>query len=123
MRAIHQRYDNDCGVAAVAMVTGLYYGTVLNAAIEIGFVPDNGIGLDVCELLDRLGFSSRYSESSYGLEHCEPRIAIIKLDDRDGGGVHALVVERGVVYDPDSPTELSQVGWLSIGMVFEISEA
>lgn len=101
MKMQKMRFDNDCTVASVSMVTRIPYDRCLKVAIENGFIPDGKIGFDVAVLLMHLDIECCYGVNKLVLCKDEPIITSIhSLNNPDG--FHAVAVHQGKVYDPSN---------------------
>jgi len=101
-KMIKMRFNNDCSLASVAMVTRIPYPRVLKAALARGFKPNGEYGADVAQLLYDLGWDMDVRVYSRN----RPRRPIPQsVNNR--GGYHAIVVDRGRVFDPSRKKQVS----------------
>lgn len=99
MNIIKQRFNNDCVIACVAMIAGVTYDEVFFRAVERGFVPDNGEGLQIWQTLEHMGFDCDWCDGGHGLFEPVARIVSVYSQTRDDL-LHAVVVKAGHVFDP-----------------------
>lgn len=110
-KMIKMRFNNDCSLASVAMVTRIPYPRVLKAALARGFKPNGEYGADVAQLLYDLGWDMDVRVYSRNrprrpIPIVQPFIATVpSVNNR--GGYHAIVVDRGRVFDPSRKKQVS----------------
>jgi len=100
MQLIYQRFNNDCVISTVAMMLGLSYDDVFFPQVEAGFVPDNDTGLNVIDVMRRIGYEAEWCEGGDRLMQDDPIIVLVD-SHIEPGEFHAVFVLKGVIYDPN----------------------
>lgn len=114
MRVISQRAEGDCGIAALAMLTGVAYEDAYVAVARIDRVARGKSGLclkDLVQAAARLGVSLRHRRM-VDLDDDEGILNVIWNDKRAYRG-HYVVLYRGVIVDPGGPEILPHDEWLA----------
>ena len=114
VKYVRQKYKNDCGIAAIAMATGIAYPVVLRIAKKAGFKPNSKYGIYPHKIIELIGFNVGMNWGKYKRLRIKPfklnnQIAVVpSLNVRNKDNLHAVVLHRGRVYDP-SPRRKSNL--------------
>ena len=114
MKYVRQKYRNDCGIAAIAMATGIAYPVVLKVARRAGFKPNSKYGIYLHKIIELLDYDTRVNWGKYKNLRIKPFkladqiVSIPSLNVRGTDNLHAVVLHRGRVYDP-SPRRKSNL--------------
>jgi len=93
---VKQKTWDDCSVASIAMVTGLGYEAVHEAAKEAGYVRGSGEGVSIGDVICNLDWDMEWAAGFIDHELALLSVASLKFADRQ----HAVVLKAGKIFDP-----------------------
>ena len=95
IKLVEARSTNDCGICAVAMVAGLTWDEVYDAAEECGFILGSDEGSNIGEISMKLNLDFEWIESFNDIGP-----SIISIDSLTPSFTrHAVVYNKGRIFD------------------------
>lgn len=95
---VKQKTWDDCTIAAVAMVTGLKYKIVHNAAKKSNYVRGSGVGISIGDVICNLNWDMEWKPGLIVQETAILVVASLNFENT----LHAVVLKNGEILDPSN---------------------